>query len=116
MQTAMPHLLILFLLLPQKKKALARSPAGHPSRRRLSTTVREGIKAPPRKWISPKCEMVKDYPTAEPGATDEDQQPFIFIPTNQNGLEVAITDAMIHEYQALYPAVDVKQALREIRA
>lgn len=65
---------------------------------------------------APQCEMVMDRFPAEHGAKDEGQHPFICIPTNQSGLEVAITDAMIREYQALYPAVDVKQALREIRA
>lgn len=43
------------------------------------------------------------------------QRIFISIPTNRNGVEFNILDSAVEDYLATFPAVDVRQELREMR-
>jgi len=44
------------------------------------------------------------------------ETPFVRIPLNKNGNEYSVSESQVREFEALYPAVDVRQELREIRA
>jgi hypothetical protein len=46
----------------------------------------------------------------------EAREPFIALPTNRTGEEFAITADHVAEFRRCYPAIDVEQQLREMRA
>lgn len=70
--------------------------------------------------IETETEGEKDNTCSEPsnGSKPEpaESSPVIAIPLNKNGSEYHVTESQLSEWSKLYPAVNVEQCLREIRA
>lgn len=54
-------------------------------------------------------------PTPMPVPSEPERPPFILIPTNINGKDFGITEDDVADYECTFPAVDVRQELREMR-
>ena len=52
---------------------------------------------------------------SDPEAPTEATETFILIPTNRSKIEYPVTEAQVKEFENLYPAVDVRQELRNMR-
>lgn len=59
--------------------------------------------------------LTRSTPEAEPEPPQFLIRPFIALPTNKTGEEFSVMPTQVDEFVDLYPAVDVKQALRSMR-
>ena len=70
--------------------------------------------------LIPDCGMRNNTSCSEPSFEAPEQvaatEAFLTITTNKKGVEYPVMEAQISEFQACYPAVDVRQEIRKMRA